>query len=43
MSKTIFQKIINREIPAKILYEDNDVIAIEDINPVSTSACSYNT
>ena len=35
MSKTIFQKIINREIPAKILYEDNDVIAIEDINPVA--------
>ena len=35
MSNTIFQKIINREIPSTILYEDNDVIAIEDINPVS--------
>ena len=35
MSKTIFQKIIEREIPSTILYEDNDVIAIEDINPVA--------
>ena len=29
MNKTIFQKIIDREIPANILYEDNDIIAIE--------------
>ena len=35
MNKTIFQKIIDREIPANILYEDNDIIAIEDINPVA--------
>tara|TARA_B100001250_G_scaffold323118_1_gene286476 strand:- start:406 stop:750 length:345 start_codon:yes stop_codon:yes gene_type:complete len=35
MSKTIFQKIIDREIPANILYEDNHIIAIEDINPVA--------
>ncbi len=28
MNKTIFQKIIDREIPANILYEDNDIIAI---------------
>ena len=30
---TIFTKIINREIPAEIVYETNDLIAIKDINP----------
>lgn len=33
MSKTIFQKIILGEIPAKIAHEDNHCIAIHDINP----------
>ncbi|MDB5189946.1 MAG: family hydrolase, diadenosine tetraphosphate hydrolase [Parcubacteria group bacterium] len=28
MEKTIFQKIIDRELPAEILYEDDTVIAI---------------
>lgn len=31
----IFCKIISGEIPAKILYQDDDLIAIEDINPVA--------
>jgi len=31
--KTIFQKIIDREIPAKLAYEDDHCIAIHDINP----------
>lgn len=31
--KTIFEKIISREIPAKIAYEDEHCIAIYDINP----------
>ncbi len=31
--KTIFQKIIDREIPAKIAFEDELCIAIHDINP----------
>ena len=31
--KTLFEKIIDREVPAKIIYEDNLCIAIEDINP----------
>lgn len=31
--KTIFQKIIDREIPGKIEYEDDDIIAIHDIAP----------
>jgi histidine triad (HIT) family protein len=30
---TIFQKIIRREIPAKIIWEDDDAIAFHDINP----------
>jgi histidine triad (HIT) family protein len=33
MSKSIFQKIIDREIPAKIAHEDDLCIAIHDINP----------
>ncbi|HRE79946.1 MAG TPA: HIT domain-containing protein [Opitutaceae bacterium] len=33
MSKTIFQKIIDREIPAKIAHEDDLCIAIHDIQP----------
>ena len=31
--KTIFQKIIDREIPANIIYEDQLCIIIEDISP----------
>ena len=30
---SIFTKIINREIPASIVYEDERVIAIDDIAP----------
>jgi histidine triad (HIT) family protein len=33
MSKTIFEKIIAREIPARIAYEDDQVLAFHDINP----------
>jgi histidine triad (HIT) family protein len=33
MSKTIFQRIIEREIPAKIAYEDEQYIVIHDIEP----------
>ena len=33
MDKTIFQKIIDREIPAHIVYEDEHTIAILDIAP----------
>lgn len=33
MAETIFSKIINREIPAEILYEDDEVLAFSDVNP----------
>ena len=33
MSDTIFHKIIRREIPADIVYEDDDMIAFRDIAP----------
>ncbi len=33
MSKTLFEKIIAREIPAAIVFEDDLVLAIRDINP----------
>jgi len=33
MSDTIFHKIIRREIPASIVYEDDDIIAFKDIAP----------
>lgn len=33
MSETIFTKIINREIDAEILYEDEQALAFKDINP----------
>jgi histidine triad (HIT) family protein len=32
---TLFTKIINREIPASIVYETDKVIAFNDINPVA--------
>jgi histidine triad (HIT) family protein len=30
---TLFTKIINREIPAQIVYEDEHVVGFRDINP----------
>lgn len=33
MSDCIFCKIIKKEIPAKIVHEDDMVIAFEDVNP----------
>jgi histidine triad (HIT) family protein len=30
---TIFEKIIRREIPAEIVWEDDDAIAFRDVNP----------
>jgi len=33
MGDTLFGKIIRRDIPADIVYEDDDVLAFRDINP----------
>jgi histidine triad (HIT) family protein len=33
MERTIFHKIIDREIPAAVVYEDDDVLAFKDIHP----------
>ena len=33
MTKTVFEKIIAREIPATIVYEDDLVLAFRDIKP----------
>jgi histidine triad (HIT) family protein len=35
MSKTLFEKIVDREIPAQIVYEDDLVLALRDIKPVA--------
>ena len=33
MADTIFDKIIRREIPADIVYEDDEMLAFRDVNP----------
>lgn len=33
MENCIFCKIINREIPGDIVYEDEEILAFRDINP----------
>jgi histidine triad (HIT) family protein len=35
MSKTLFERIISREIPADIVYEDDLVLAFRDIKPAA--------
>jgi histidine triad (HIT) family protein len=35
MSKTLFEKIAAKEIPAKIVYEDDKVLALQDIKPAA--------
>jgi histidine triad (HIT) family protein len=35
MTESVFSKIIKREIPAEIVYEDEDFIAFLDINPIN--------
>lgn len=33
MLDTVFSKIIRRELPADIVYEDDEILAFRDINP----------
>lgn len=35
MAKTLFERIIDREIPASFVHEDEHCIAIKDINPAA--------
>ena len=35
MQDCIFCKIINKEIPSNIVYEDEEILAFRDINPVA--------
>ena len=35
MENCIFCKIIKKEIPSKMVYEDNEIIAFEDIHPAA--------
>ena len=35
MEDCIFCKIVNKEIPSQIVYEDEDILAFNDINPVA--------
>ena len=35
MTDTIFQKIIDKELPADIIYEDERALVFKDINPVA--------
>src|SRR5215467_5388808 len=37
MADCLFCKIINREIPASIVYEDDRVLAFNDINPQAST------
>lgn len=39
MEKTIFQKIIDREIPADIVFEDDVCIAFRDVAPQAPVHC----
>ena len=35
MEKTLFEKICDKEIPAEIVYEDDQVVAFQDIAPAA--------
>jgi len=35
MSKTLFQRICDKEIPAAIVYEDEHIVAFRDIKPMA--------
>ena len=37
--KTIFKRIIDKEIPAKIAYEDDLCLAFHDVNPRRRRTC----
>ena len=40
-SDCLFCKIVNREIPAELVYEDERIVAIKDINPAARYIFCY--
>ena len=41
MEKTIFEKIIAKEIPSEIIFENSDTIVINDNQPQAPVHCIY--
>lgn len=39
MTQCLFCQLINRDIPANIVYEDDQVLAFEDIHPQAPTHC----
>ncbi|OGJ56121.1 hypothetical protein A2706_02255 [Candidatus Peribacteria bacterium RIFCSPHIGHO2_01_FULL_51_35] len=37
MEQTIFHRILQKEIPASVVYEDEEVLAFKDIHPKATT------
>ena len=37
MEQTIFHRILQKEIPASVVYEDDEVLAFKDIHPKATT------
>ena len=35
VEKSVFEMILNKEIESEIIYEDDDIFSIQDINPVA--------
>lgn len=35
MAETVFSKIIRKEIPADIVYEDDEILCFKDIHPIA--------
>ncbi len=39
--ETLFSRIISREIPADIVYEDDEVLGFKDVNPQAPVHCLF--
>ena len=42
-NKSVFEMILSGEIDSDIIYEDEQIFAIHDINPVAKSTCFNNS
>ena len=43
MQDCIFCKIIERQLPSTVVYEDDKVMAFNDINPVAPCPCGHHS